>query len=34
MAIRTNTDKIRKLRRNITEMLVAQAPNSLTMQDI
>jgi formate dehydrogenase beta subunit len=28
MVIRTNTDNIRKLRRNLAELLVAQAPNS------
>lgn len=34
MVILTNTDKIVKLRRNIAELLVAQAPNSRAMQDI
>jgi len=34
MVIRTNTDKIRKLRRNLAELLVAQAPNSRAIQDI
>jgi NADH dehydrogenase/NADH:ubiquinone oxidoreductase subunit G len=34
MIIRTNTEKIRKLRRNIAELLVAQAPNSRAIQDI
>ncbi len=34
MVIRTNTDKIRKLRRNIAELLVAEAPNSRAVQDI
>jgi len=34
MVIMTNTDKIRKLRRNIAELLVAQAPNSRAIQDI
>ena len=34
MAIRTNTEKIRKLRHNIAELLVAQAPNSRAIQDI
>jgi NAD-dependent dihydropyrimidine dehydrogenase PreA subunit len=34
MVIRTNTDKIRKLRRNIAELLVAEAPNSRAIQDI
>ena len=34
MVIRTNTDKIRRLRRNLAELLVAQAPNSRAAQDI
>jgi bidirectional [NiFe] hydrogenase diaphorase subunit len=34
MVIITNTDKIRKLRRNLAELLVAQAPNSRAIQDI
>lgn len=34
MVIRTNTDRIRKLRRNLAELLVAQAPNSRAVQDI
>jgi NADH dehydrogenase/NADH:ubiquinone oxidoreductase subunit G len=34
MIIRSNTEKIRKLRRNIAELLVAQAPNSRAIQDI
>ncbi|UCC69598.1 MAG: (2Fe-2S)-binding protein [Armatimonadota bacterium] len=34
MVIRTNTEKIRKLRRNIAELLVAEAPNSRAIQDI
>jgi NADH dehydrogenase/NADH:ubiquinone oxidoreductase subunit G len=34
MVIRTNTDRIRRLRRNLAELLVAQAPNSRTIQDI
>jgi len=34
MIIRTNTEKIRNLRRNIAELLVAQAPNSRAIQDI
>ena len=34
MVIRTNTDRIRKLRRNIAELLVAEAPNSRAIQDI
>jgi len=34
MVILTNTDKIRNLRRNIAELLVAQAPNSRAIQDM
>ena len=34
MVIRSNTEKIRKLRRNLAELLVAQAPNSRAIQDI
>lgn len=34
MVIRTNTDNIRKLRHNLAELLVAQAPNSRAIQDI
>jgi len=34
MVILTNTEKIRRLRRNIAELLVAQAPNSRAIQDI
>ena len=34
MVIRSNTDKIKRLRRNIAELLVAQAPNSRAIQDI
>jgi NADH dehydrogenase/NADH:ubiquinone oxidoreductase subunit G len=34
MVIRTNTDKIRKMRRNIAELLVTQAPNSRAIQDV
>lgn len=34
MAVRANSDKIRKLRRNLAELLVAQAPNSRAIQDI
>jgi NADH dehydrogenase/NADH:ubiquinone oxidoreductase subunit G len=34
MVIRTNTEKIKKLRRNIAELLVVQAPNSRALQDI
>jgi len=34
MVIRTNTERIIRLRCNIAELLVAQAPNSRAMQDI
>lgn len=34
MVIRSNTDRIRRLRRGIAELLVAQAPNSRAIQDI
>jgi NADH dehydrogenase/NADH:ubiquinone oxidoreductase subunit G len=34
MVIQSNTERIRKLRRNIAELLVAQAPNSRAIQDI
>jgi formate dehydrogenase alpha subunit len=34
MVILTDTEKIRRLRRNIAELLVAQAPNSRAVQDI
>jgi NADH dehydrogenase/NADH:ubiquinone oxidoreductase subunit G len=34
MTILTDTEKIRRLRRNIAELLVAQAPNSRAVQDI
>ena len=34
MVIWSNTEKIRKLRRNIAELLVAEAPNSRAIQDI
>lgn len=34
MVINTTTDNIRKLRRNLAELLVAQAPNSRAVQDI
>jgi NADH dehydrogenase/NADH:ubiquinone oxidoreductase subunit G len=34
MVIRTNTERIRKLRRNLAELLVAEAPNSRAVQDI
>jgi len=34
IVIRSNTENIRKLRHNIAELLVAQAPNSRAIQDI
>jgi bidirectional [NiFe] hydrogenase diaphorase subunit len=34
MVIFSNTEKIKRLRRNIAELLVAQAPNSRAIQDI
>lgn len=34
MVILSNTEKIRKLRRNLAELLVAEAPNSRAIQDI
>jgi bidirectional [NiFe] hydrogenase diaphorase subunit len=34
MVIRSNTERIKKLRRNIAELIVAQAPNSRAIQDI
>lgn len=34
MVIRSNTEEIRRLRKNIAELLVAQAPNSRAIQDI
>lgn len=34
MVIRTDTDRIKRLRRNIAELLVSQAPNSRAIQDI
>ena len=34
MVIRSNTDKIKRLRHNIAELLVAEAPNSRAIQDI
>lgn len=34
MVIKSNTEKIRRLRKNIAELLVAQAPNSRAIQDI
>ncbi len=34
MVIRAHTEKVMKLRRNVAELLVAQAPNSRAIQDI
>ncbi len=34
MVIRSNTDRIKRLRRNIAELLVAEAPNSRAVQDV
>jgi bidirectional [NiFe] hydrogenase diaphorase subunit len=34
MVIQTDTERIRRLRRNVAELLVAQAPNSRAIQDI
>ena len=34
MVIRTDTEKIQRFRKNIAELLVAQAPNSKAMQDM
>jgi NADH dehydrogenase/NADH:ubiquinone oxidoreductase subunit G len=34
MVIRSNTERIRRLRRNIAELIVAEAPNSRAIQDI
>ena len=34
MVINSNTERIRRLRRNIAELLVAEAPNSRAIQDI
>ena len=34
MVIRSNTEKIRKLRRNLAELLVAETPNSRAIQDV
>lgn len=34
MVINSNTERIKKLRKNIAELLVAQAPNSRAIQDI
>lgn len=34
MIVRTNTEKIRRMRRNIAELLVTEAPNSRALQDI
>ncbi len=34
MVIMANTDRVRRLRRNLAELLVAQAPNSRAVQDV
>lgn len=34
MVIKSNTDRIKRLRRNIAELIVAQVPNSRAIQDI
>jgi bidirectional [NiFe] hydrogenase diaphorase subunit len=34
MVVQTNTERIRKLRHNLAELLVAQAPNSRAIQDM
>jgi len=34
MVILSNTEKIRKLRRNLAELIVAEAPNSRAIQDV
>ena len=34
IVVRTNSEKIRRLRRNLAELLVAEAPNSKAIQDI
>ncbi len=34
MVIKSNTEKIQRLRRNLAELLVAEAPNSRAVQDI
>ena len=34
MVIRTSSEKIRRMRRNIAELLVAEAPNSRAIQDL
>jgi bidirectional [NiFe] hydrogenase diaphorase subunit len=34
MVIMANTDRVRRLRRNLAELLVAQAPNSRAVQDM
>ncbi len=34
MVIHSNTEKIKRLRRNIAELLVAEAPNSRAVQDV
>jgi bidirectional [NiFe] hydrogenase diaphorase subunit len=34
MVIRSNSDRIKRLRRNVAELLVAEAPNSRAVQDV
>jgi NADH dehydrogenase/NADH:ubiquinone oxidoreductase subunit G len=34
MVVHSNSDKVRRLRKNVAEMLVAEAPNSRAIQDI
>jgi NADH dehydrogenase/NADH:ubiquinone oxidoreductase subunit G len=34
MVIRSNTDQVRALRKNVAELLVAEAPNSRAIQDV
>jgi len=34
MVIRSNTDRVRALRKNVAELLVAEAPNSRAIQDV
>lgn len=34
MVVQTNSDKVRRLRRNVAELLVAECPNSRAIQDV
>ncbi len=34
LVIRSNTDRVKRLRRNVAELLVAEAPNSRAVQDV